>query len=766
MAYETPSRYPQRMPYILSTTEIVPTIRRAIASIDATLDEIVSRVRDAGASSSSSSSEGSREPPTFENVVRPYADAHNALSETLGVVFMLQYAAADPGTQDAVGDAIRAWTQASAAWLAREDYYARLAAVSESYSSSSSAALDRESRQLLTELLRDYRSAGHGATPPLGRAGRREILDRDVAIADRCLAFQRNVSREAGGLRFTRAQLAGVPGERVAAWAAATATAPCADGGGDEEEDTVFVPFANGGANVVLTHARDPATRRRMHEGDQRKLPQNDALLRGIVRLRRRQAAALGHASHAALRAPGRLMKTVAGIAGFLDALAPGLVELGRAEIRALGERRARDLGYDENAAADEGIGGSGGGSRRPRLPAWDLVYYSRMVKNELRIDHQKISEYFPLERTAQAMLGIFKSLLGLRFERIPQSELGPRQIWHPDVQAFAVWEEDGETFVGFLFLDLLFREHKYRGNQNVTHETGYLKPDGSRKYPSTILMCSFPTSTPEKPALLKHTEVVTMFHELGHGIHNLCSRTRYARFHGTLLPPDFGEMPSVMLENFCWMSDVLKRISCHYTSGSEEYLQNWRDDHPGCPDPPDEIPDELIDNLIKHRYLHRAGYHLKQLSISLFDLEIHSVSTPAEAEALNLRERFYALREECESLDFGNRVRNADENGVGGNYYGAFTHLTAGYDVGYYSYLVCTAFAQDVFRTAFSPSGGKGDGRQEGNPAFDRAVWERYRREILEPGGGHDDMIMLLQNFLGRRPKAEALLETLREAR
>ena len=101
---------------------------------------------------------------------------------------------------------------------------------------------------------------------------------------------------------------------------------------------------------------------------------------------------------------------------------------------------------------------------------------------------------------------------------------------------------------------------------------------------------------------------------ELGHGIHNLVSKTRYARFHGTRLPPDFGEMPSVMLENWCWMPDTLEDLSCHYSTLKPEYLEQWRQEHPGLPDPPKTIPRDLVHRLTSRRYANEALYHLFQL--------------------------------------------------------------------------------------------------------------------------------------------------------
>jgi len=100
----------------------------------------------------------------------------------------------------------------------------------------------------------------------------------------------------------------------------------------------------------------------------------------------------------------------------------------------------------------------------------------------------------------------------------------------------------------------------------------------------------------------------------MGHGIHNLLSKTKYSRFHGVLVPRDFGEMPSTMLENFCWLPDILKRLSCHYTTLDAKYLEKWRAENPGVQDPPKTVPDELVNDLTKRRYFNRGLYHLDQL--------------------------------------------------------------------------------------------------------------------------------------------------------
>ncbi|CZR49474.1 uncharacterized protein FPRO_15834 [Fusarium proliferatum ET1] len=690
---------PQYPPRMIAATEIVSVMERAIAKVTTTIDDIVNGTDPSNA--------------TFERVITPYVAVHNSFQAEIGVVFMLQYAAPEKVTQDEVSKAVRLWSDALSSWMSRKDYFALLQSVE-----SRDQSIDQESKLLLNEMLLDFEEYGLGQ---LNDDEMHQFLHKSAEIDDLIMRFQRNMAHNNNGLWLQETDLRGVPEETVNKWESET---------NDSGSSRKFVPFANGGTSTLVTYASTPQVRRAMFEGDHKKAPENESLLKDIIVKRHEQAVQLGHKSHAALRAQRRLLKSPAAIRDFLENLKPDLMTLGKAEIDKLSHLEEED---DLKESKNE----------NNILAAWDHAYYSKVLEERLQIDHMRISEYFPLEHAAEAMLGVMSSLLGLQFNETKKAELGAEYFWHESVRAFAVWEENYTNFVGYLFFDLLWRENKYRGNQNVTHLCGYEDLDGSRRCPSTILMCSFPTASAGRPVLLKHREVVTMFHELGHGIHNLVSKTKYARFHGTNLPPDFGEIPSTLLENYCWMADVLKRLSCHYTNLKPEYLSDWQSRNPHTPIPSREIPGELIDPLISNRYMNRASYHLKQLSISLFDLEIHSVESLAEAEGLDLRDLFYTLREDCESLSFGDlRTR--------GSWYGTIPHLTGGYDVGYYSYLVCTAFAQDIFQTSFSKT------------PWDRKMWEKFRFDILQPGGGHPDMMGVLSDFLGRQPTPKVMVKTL----
>lgn len=219
----------------------------------------------------------------------------------------------------------------------------------------------------------------------------------------------------------------------------------------------------------------------------------------------------------------------------------------------------------------------------------------------------------------------------------------------------------------------------------------GFITKEGKRRYPATALVCNFSKPTPKKPSLLKHDEVVTLFHELGHGIHDLVSRTTYSRFHGTRTVRDFVEAPSQLLENWCWTPSQLKSLSKHYSSLSPEYLQAWQEQaadsaHSGTETKPaDKIPDELISKLIKTKHVNDALFNLRQLHFGIFDMTVHEPADHASTEGIKVSETYNELRKQISQLD-GPEVLG--EGFTWGNGEATFGHLMGGYDAGYYGYL------------------------------------------------------------------------------
>lgn len=265
-----------------------------------------------------------------------------------------------------------------------------------------------------------------------------------------------------------------------------------------------------------------------------------------------------------------------------------------------------------------------------------DVPYYTRIYEEQnCSVDQAQIAEYFSLYETVSKMLTLFGNLLGFVFIETTKCEnnsaanlVDQGLIWHPDVMLYSVWNDhqEGGEFAGYLYLDLHPRPGKCGGAQCRPLQLGFEHADGQRYYPSTVLLTNFPKPALGKPSLLPHSDVVLLFHELGHGIHDLSGRCKYSRFHGAETVMDFSEAPSQMLENWCWDASALKRLSGHCQTG-------------------ETLPDDMIASLLRTRVVLSAVKLMPQLRMTLFDMAVHS--TPASGEEINMAK----IYRECDKL-------------------------------------------------------------------------------------------------------------------
>lgn len=535
--------------------------------------------------------------------------------------------------------------------------------------------LDPESQRLLEKEHKSF--IRNGLNIPAGpkRDRFKEIKKR---LSQLSIIFQKNLNEEKGGIWFTAEDLDGVPEDVLS--------------GLKQEDGKYWLTFKYPDLFPTLKYGKKSATRQLVFVSNENKCNQNVPLFREAILLRDEAARLLGYPNHAAFRIEDKMAKTPKTVDDFLGDLRSRLSDGGAAEIEVLKDLKKKDL--QERGQTYDG-----------RYYLWDHRFYDRMMEEkDYSLDQQRISEYFPLQTTIEGMLKIFEELFGLVFveitgsdrDQISPSGNGRDVVWHEEVQVFSVWDDEGEGsgFVGYLYLDLFPRQGKYGHAANFNLQPGFRTENGSRRYPATALVCNFSKPTPKKPSLLKHDEVTTLFHELGHGIHDLVSRTIYSRFHGTSTVRDFVEAPSQMLENWCWTPSQLKSLSHHYSSLSPEYLEAWREQqrelHEGMNSgenekPEEKIPDDLIQNLIKTKNLNGALFNLRQLHFGLFDMFIHEPESHDALEQVKISEKYNRLRKEISRLD-GPEVLGGGDNW--GNGQATFGHLMGGYDAGYYGYL------------------------------------------------------------------------------
>ncbi|WYZ34236.1 hypothetical protein EsH8_I_000512 [Colletotrichum jinshuiense] len=700
---------PQPLLPVLAADEIAPLLERIFAEQRSPREAAAETVAPADA--------------RFSNVVAPLLAADDRTQGETGAFGLLRFCGPDRATREAVEAGQRAWSASTAERLRMKGVYELVRAVRDG-----GEELGFEERRIVEDLWLDYRLAGHGV---LGDEGIRAYLARRERIEELKQEFRGNLNRGGGGVWFAEDELEGVPAHEVGRWRVG------GDGDPAGERGKRFVPLERANFDAVLGRARSPETRRRMYVAFDNRFAENVPVFKEMLVLRDENARLLGYKSHADFRIAKRVAPSTAWVEGFLGRLVEGLLPRGREEMARVGEmkrRHLRSLGGDDDAAGGEGAA---------EILPWDFEYYARLLAEEADVDHERVSEYFPLRHTLSAMLGLFTEFLGLEFVPVPEEDLEGR-VWADDVEVWAVWEGRGERkgeFVGYLYADVLWREGKYRTSCNVNLQCGYVKEDGTRVYPATVLMCAFQPPTAASCALLKHREVVVLFHELGHGLHDLVSRTKHTRFHGTRVAPDFGEAPSTMLEKWCWMPRELVKMGRHYTRVDPAYMAKWREDHPGGEEPPPEkMPEELVEKLVASRELNRALWFLRQLVFATFDM---TVNNQESTEALKELDEVGLYNDLQDSLTL---KPNPDKRGYGHVH---STHLIDLYDAGYYAYMNAHAFAEDFFETYFAQ-----------DPRSPEA-WDRYRREILEYGGSKNEMEMMT-DYLGREPGPDALLRSL----
>ncbi len=571
---------------------------------------------------------------SFKNVMLPMALDENDIGLISHIMGFYQSVSTDQAVRDASTEAEELMDDFSIESSMREDVYKLVdAAVKHD------EKLDAESQRLLEKTHKDYIRHGLGIPAGPKRDRYKEIKKR---LSQLCIIFSKNLNEEVGGIWFDPKELDGVPEDVMSLFVK----------GEGENAGKVKMTFKYPDVFPTLKFAKNPATRKQVYLGNENKLPQNIPIFREVILLRDEAARLLGYPNHASFIIEDKMAKTPKTVDDFLGDLRQRLKKGGESERKALRELKEQDL---KSRGMEKSIDG--------RYYIWDNRFYDRlMLEKDYSVDQELLSEWFPLETSIRGMLTIFETLFGMTFVEITgadRSSISPTGkgddiVWHPDVQVFSVWdsEDQGSGFVGYLYLDLHPREGKYGHAANFNLQPGFIQENGTRRYPVTALVCNFSKPTPKKPSLLKHDEVTTLFHELGHGIHDLVSKTRYSRFHGTNVVRDFVEAPSQMLENWCWTPSQLKALSHHYSKLSSDYKAAWREQvGKEAEEPKEQLPDELIENLIKTKHVNDALFNLRQLHFGIFDMTIHEPKSHEEVEGFKFSEMYNKLGYELTGL-------------------------------------------------------------------------------------------------------------------
>ncbi|MFM5194097.1 oligopeptidase A [Aeromonas media] len=419
----------------------------------------------------------------------------------------------------------------------------------------------------------------------------------------------------------------------------------------------------------------------------------NSAIMTELLTLRRELAQLLGFANYAELSLATKMADKPEQVVNFLTDLAAKSLPQGKAELEEIRAFAAEQHGQSE-------------------LAAWDLAYYAEKLKqHKFSISDEQLRPYFPASKVVKGLFEVVRRVFGIKV----RERLGI-DTWHPDVRFYDIFDAEDELR-GSFYLDLYAREHKQGGAWMDVCLGRRYRQDGSLQKPVAYLTCNFNGPVDGKPALFTHNEVVTLFHEFGHGIHHMLTRIDVAGVAGINgVAWDAVELPSQFLENWCWESAALAFISGHHETG-------------------EPLPADLLEKMLTARNFQAAMQMLRQLEFALFDFRLHREFDPANPEQIP------ALLSEVRSQvavmtpPAFNRFQHS------------FSHIFAGgYAAGYYSYKWAEVLSADAFS------------RFEEEGIFNPATGQSFLKNILEKGGSKEPM-ELFRAFRGREPKVDALL-------
>ncbi|KAJ3958265.1 hypothetical protein N0V92_005142 [Colletotrichum tropicale] len=579
---------------------------------------------------------------TFANTLLPLAHAENTLSSEATLSIFLRDVSPDKEVRDTAAQARTILRDYQLEASMNEDVFKLVDAV---FVNTAQQSLDPESRNFLNKKHKEFVKNGLRIPDCKQRERFKEIRSRIEVLTSK---YSKNLAEDKTAIYVAPDELEGFPEDTLSELEKGQT--------GTENEGKLKIEIPTD-LSSVLRMVKNPTTRQKARLAYDNRCPENVAIFKEVVQLRHEAALLLGYPNHATLSVEDKMAETPDRVNSFLSSLRSKLTEAANKDVETLLRLKKADVD-----ARGEDFDG--------HYFTWDNPYYDNMLlQQDYAVDQAKISEYFPLQSTVNGMLGIFEQLFGMVFHEILDEERaslsstgkGDDLVWHPDVQIFSVWDKDeeGGEFLGYLYLDLY-----------------------------SPLVCNFQHPSASKPTLLRHPDVVVLFHELGHGIHDLVSRTKFARFHGPMgTVVDFGEAPSQVLENWCWTPEQIMSLSYHYSYLSDEYLSNWKaktGKNEDALQPPKSLPREMVQSLLKAKHANTSLDTLHQLFIGTFDMAVHQLNDRSEDHSVTTL--WNCLRREIVPTDDLSTLGAGDEWGHG---YTNIGHFMNEYDAGFYSYLL-----------------------------------------------------------------------------
>jgi oligopeptidase A len=622
--------------------------------------------------------------PTWENFIHPLDDAEERLSRAWSQVSHTNAVVNTPELREAYNSNLTALTAFYADLGQNEALYARYKQLK---AQPEFANMSAARKKIVENELRDFRLGG--AELPEDKKARFKAIQEELSQLSS--KFEENVMDATDAFSLlveNESELAGIPADAVQ-----SAREAAQKDGKAGWKFTLHIPSYM----PVLQYADNRALREKLYYAYATRASEfgkpeldNTSLINQILKLRAEAAALLGYANYAELSLASKMAQSPLEVMDFLRSLAKRakpFAERDMAELQAY----AAKLGLDS-------------------LQAWDVAYVSEKLREErYAFSDQEVKQYFPESRVLQGLFRVINRLYDVEVRKAHAA------VWHPDASFYEIVSNDGQL-VGQFYLDLYARDKKRGGAWMDEAITRRRKAHGIET-PVAFLTCNFSAPVGGKPALFTHDEVITLFHEFGHGLHHLLTKVEEYGVSGIKgVEWDAVELPSQFMENFCWEWDVLQHMTQHVDTG-------------------ETLPRPLYDKMVAAKNFQAGMQTVRQIELALFDMRLHSeFDANGSLTVLQLLEQ---VRDEVAV------VRPPAYNRFPNN----FAHIFAGgYAAGYYSYKWAEVLSADAYSLF------------EENGVLSDETGKRFWSEILAQGGSRSALESFVA-FRGREPTIDALL-------
>jgi peptidyl-dipeptidase Dcp len=624
------------------------------------------------------------ESPNFKNTIEALAYSGEQLGRVTSIFFNLNSAETNDELQAIAQEVSPLLTNYQNDITLNQALFNRVKSV---YEASKLETLDKEQEMLLEKTYKSF--VRNGAN--LSEKDKQKLREIDEQLAKTKLTFGQNVLAETNNyeLHITQEEdLKGLPQDVIEA-AAKTAKEKQKEGWVFTLDYPSYVPF--------VTYAENRALRKKITIAYGARAFRDNAYdnkknVLTIAKLRYKRAKLLGYKTHAHFVLEERMAKNPETVNTFLNDL------LKHAKPAAL-------ISFEELQQFANKLDGI------TRLEKWDGAYYSEKLKQQrFNIDQEKLKPYFKLENVIEGVFTVAKKLYNLSFTQVFDID-----TYHPDVKTYTVTDVNSKDLIAIFYADFHPRPGKRGGAWMTSYKPQQIK-NGKNQRPHVSIVCNFTKPTDTKPSLLTFNEVTTLFHEFGHALHGMLANTTYPNLSGTSVYWDFVELPSQVLENWCYEKETLELFATHYETG-------------------EMIPLDLVQKIKESATFQEGIKTLRQLSFGMLDMGFHATDPTAIQDVKELEKTIFSKTD---------LYPDVPQNCMSTS----FSHIfQGGYSAGYYSYKWAEVLDADAF-AYFKENG-----------IFNKKVADKFKEFILSKGGTQDPMDLYV-SFRGKKPQPEALLK------